>query len=577
MTAPPPQPTAADITTRQTLELLDDRFPSVAQGVADGRYAFWLGSGISAACLPDLDGLVRRALEHLQANAEHTNPKCAHLRALNEAIDLAGLREGERAALTLSAPVADWPHLPQILAGLVKRYADLLDINVEGEPDDYMLWSAVDVRATYHAAAEPGPEHLCLAILALEGAIADIPSANWDGLIETAVAQIAADPGQVLRVVVLARDFREPRRPARLLKFHGCAILAAQHEGDYRPALIGAQSQITRWPNNKDAQVMPGALKALATERPTLMLGLSARDTDIQDLFSKAEELMPWTYSAQPPAHVFAEERLGDWQRKLLKVSYRTDYAQHTREIEDGALIRAYAAPLLTALVLYVITAKLRALLDATPAPGLDQAARARLAEGLTHLRDLVAEHAEPHRLAFLRRLIAAENRTVSLFQSGSEPAAGELTYRPLTDRPAELLAAGPTIASDGNRELAAALALLGGGAAAEDWQLTLPPAGHCAHGALTLTAASGSSALYFAANAAAAVNIEAKPAVADAPAATIILHSTGPVERLKRSPHARFGRNGKAGIRHVDINDLLAASAGLEDLQLRFRQAAAV
>jgi hypothetical protein len=576
MTTSPPEPTAAEITTGQTLDLLESRFATVAQGVANGRYALWLGSGISAARLPGLEGVVQRSLEYLHANADPANQGCAHLKALEEAIELADLRPGERAALHPLEPVANWPHLQEIISSLVKRYAELLDIRVEGKPDDSMLWNAVNVRGTYHAGAEPGCEHLCLAILALEGVLSDIPSANWDGLIETAITQLTPDPEQVLRVTVLAADFREPRRRTRLLKFHGCAILAAQDEDRYRPALIGAQSQITDWPNHDEAKLMRGALQTLATERPTLMLGLSARDTDIQDLFSKAKSQMRWTWSAEPPAHVFAEDRLGDMQRNLLKVVYREEYGHHAEQIERGALIRAYAAPLLTALVLYVITAKLHALLDAAPAPGLDQDARRQLARGLTHLRDLIAQHAEPDRLTFIRELIAAENRTVCLFHTGTEPDAGETTYRPLTDQPAELLAAGPALAADGARELAAALAILGNGAAANDWELTLPPTAPGPHGALTLTATAGRSAVYFAANGHAAIHIEGTPAVAAAPGATIIVHSTEPVERLTRSPHARFGRTGHPGVRHLDMSTLLAAASDLEDLQLRFRQAAA-
>jgi NAD-dependent SIR2 family protein deacetylase len=65
-------------------------------------------------------------------------------------------------------------------------YASVLDIRVEGEADDYMLWNAVDVRTMFGSLADPDCEHLSIAMLVMEGAIADIASANWDGLIERA-------------------------------------------------------------------------------------------------------------------------------------------------------------------------------------------------------------------------------------------------------------------------------------------------------------------------------------------------------------------------------------------------------
>ena len=40
-------PTAATITMKETLDLLDGPYLAVSEGVTEGRYAFWLGSGIS--------------------------------------------------------------------------------------------------------------------------------------------------------------------------------------------------------------------------------------------------------------------------------------------------------------------------------------------------------------------------------------------------------------------------------------------------------------------------------------------------------------------------------------------------
>jgi hypothetical protein len=52
----PGDPSAANITVAETLGLLDGPFTGLAKGVAEGRYALWLGSGISLSRVPGLAG-----------------------------------------------------------------------------------------------------------------------------------------------------------------------------------------------------------------------------------------------------------------------------------------------------------------------------------------------------------------------------------------------------------------------------------------------------------------------------------------------------------------------------------------
>lgn len=51
-------PTAGTITVRQVLDLLDGTFAGLAEGVAQRRYAFWLGSGISRDRVDDLKSVI---------------------------------------------------------------------------------------------------------------------------------------------------------------------------------------------------------------------------------------------------------------------------------------------------------------------------------------------------------------------------------------------------------------------------------------------------------------------------------------------------------------------------------------
>ena len=571
------QPTAASITVKQTLDLFDGEFAPVAEGIANGRYAFWLGSGISIKCVPGLRGVVQRVLEFLQTRLDPGNPECAYFHALEEAVDLAGLRPSEHAQVKFADPVGSWPVLAFVVDGLVKRYAELLDIRVPGKEADYLLWEAVDVRATYPAGAAPGCEHLCLAILSLEGALPEAASANWDGLIESAVSEISGDLKQVLQIVVLEEEVRAPNRPTRLLKFHGCAVAASREPAKYRQALIAAKSQITSWPTNPSTQVMHNALQTLAFTKPTLMVGLSAQDTNIQDVFAGAKALMKWDWSSNPPPHVFATDRLGDEHRNILKVVYDGQYDDHGVEIERGALVRAYAEQLLTALVLYVLARKLRAFIDSAEAPGLDATARDALGGGLRILRDRLAEHAEPDRLAFVRSLVQTEGRAVALFQ-GVEAPLGPSRYRRLSGATAELVRSDSALATSGVREAATALALLGMESASGTWRVSVGATATGHEGALEVAVTGGvDSAVYFAANSQAAVRLEVGGGIDEHSNDVVMIHSTEPAPPLPRSPRARLGRIGRGGVRHVDMGDLLRNSGDLGELRSRFRQAAAL
>jgi len=355
------RPGAGDITVGQTLVLLDGRFAAVAQGVADGLYAFWLGSGISLSRVAGLRIVVARVLHFLQERIDPTDAECRYRRALDEVLDLAKLSSQQRAAIDFRRSVEEWPVHEAILTGLASSYADLLDVRVAGEVPDYLLREAVDVPATYAADTDPDVEHICLAVLALEGVLPDVASANWDGLIESAARKLASFDTQSLQVYVRAVDFRKHGARTRLLKFHGCAVLAAQDPDNYRHLLIARQSQITAWSHNTEFAVMRDQLASLASTRPTLMIGLSAQDSNIQHIFAHATGRMRWTWPCEPPPHVFVEDQLGVKQTSILKVVYGSDYDLYGDDIRRGAHLRVSAKTLLTALVLNILGAKLRA------------------------------------------------------------------------------------------------------------------------------------------------------------------------------------------------------------------------
>jgi hypothetical protein len=106
------------------------------------------------------------------------------------------------------------------------------------------------------------------------------------------------------------------------------------------------------------------------------MIGLSAQDSNIQALFAEAKDVMAWPWPTDPPAHVFSGDQLGPDHVNILRVVYKDDYEANSADIRSHALVRAFGKPLLTALVLNVLTRKLRAYLSMVDAPQIDSAGR---------------------------------------------------------------------------------------------------------------------------------------------------------------------------------------------------------
>lgn len=570
-------PSAGDITVGETLLLLDGPFAALAQGITNGQYAFWLGSGISLSRLAGLRGVVERVLSFLQEHIDPDDAECRYRRALDEALDLAKLSPEQRASIDCRRSVDEWPMHEVILTGLTNSYAELLDVRVAGEAPDYLLWDAVDVSATYASNTDPDVEHICLAVLALEGVLPDVASANWDGLIESAAGRLASSDTQTLQVYVRAADFRKPSARTRLLKFHGCAVLAAQDPEHYRHLLIARQSQITWWPHNPEFAAMQDQLTILASTRPTLMIGLSAQDTNIQYIFAHAAERMPWTWPCDPPAHVFAEDRLDVKQTNILKVVYGSAYDLYGDDILQGAHLRVYAKVLLTSLVLYVLCAKLRAFVLTVDAPKMSPGDRSQIADGILQMRDLIATFASADLLGFITELTRAHGRAVSLFQEGSEPIETDAAYRPLSAVTPHQIPNDPSLSTGGVRELATALGLIGIAQANGDLVISTSGTSQGGKGVFKVTSGLRETAVFFAANGRASVHLYASGIVDRSRSDVLVIHSTERPTPRRRSPRRSLGRIGRARQRDVVMAELLMAASGVADLQQRFREASSL
>lgn len=576
MASAPPAYNASTITVEATLGLLDGPFAVMAKGISEDIYTFWLGSGISFDRVPGLKQVVKNVLKFLQIRVDNADQNCRFRNALNSIIILTNPSQEERARINFDQPIEDWPDIETIAHRLTNNYSRMLDIPVEGEEQDFLLWAGVDVPSTYaNPTTAPDAEHLCLALLIVEGVASQIASANWDNLVEKAVTELGN--GAAISVIVSPEDARGPQLRTRLYKFHGCAAKAAQEPNIYRNRLIGRQSQINRW---RDAQENGSIIEQLvlwATTRRTLMIGLSAQDSNIQGVFTKAEATMHWPWPSDELAYVIASNQLGPDQQGLLQNVYRANYTPANRTaINQSSLIQAYGKPLLTSLVLHVLASKLGAL--ATSAPGtLDSVGRERVVEGIKTLRNKISGVVEMvgHE-AFMRELIAISERTHLLFRDGLAAATVSKTYLPLFNAPINIMMAEPTIPRSGLQQLGVALGLIGIGINDANWVVRPGNRMDIKSGAIRIETETQTVNLFFASNALAALNLYNNEHI-DSDVDSLIVHSLERVPAMARSPRSAPGRTGRIKTREVSIKEIMTDSADSNLLFTRFRQEAAL
>ncbi len=347
---------------------------------------------------------------------------------------------------------------------MVNNYSTLLGLTVDGEDMDYLLWNVIDVGATFaDLAMTPDVEHLCLAVLSLEGTAPEMLSANWDPLVERAVDTLT-DGNTALRPTVVARpaDLQLLRNKTRLIKFHGCAVKAQGDPGQYRQWLVASNDQVAAFCTQANNQGLVTALTHIVGSKRTLMLGLSAQDTNIQGIFNKAANELTWQLGDPPPSYVFSEQELGLNQRSLLKNVYRDQITPaNLTSVYESARIQAFAKPLLTALLLDVWSRKLQTLILLAPGP-LPPAERQHLCNGIAALRNHLADAALPN-LDFIDALLDRFGRACKLLRDG-QIEHPNVRFEPITNDVVAALAGNPALGALGLREAAVALGLVGDG-----------------------------------------------------------------------------------------------------------------
>lgn len=565
---------AIDISVRDTLRLIDGPFEPVAAGVSNGLYAFWLGSGISLGRAPSLRILVSKVVEFVRSCINHADPNCKFDRTLKEILNLASASQDERARSKFDEPFANWPDQDAIAGRLVNNYSKLLGLTIDGEDMDYLLWNVIDVGATFaDPAMIPDVEHLCLAALSLEGTAPEMLSANWDPLVERAV-EILTDGNVALSPTVVARpaDLQLSRNKTRLIKFHGCAVKAQGDPGKYRQWLVASSDQVAAFCTQANNQGLVTALTHIVESKRTLMLGLSAQDSNIQGIFNKAANELTWQLGDSPPSYVFSEQELGMDQRSLLKNVYRDQITPANQTVVfEAARVQAYAKRLLTALLLDVWSRKLQALIHLAPSP-LPPAERQHLCAGIVSLRNHLADAAEPE-LDFIDALLDRFGRACKLLRDG-QIEHPNVRFEPITNDVVTALPGNPALRALGLREAAVALGLVGIGLSRNDWTVEAEALDR-ESGVLAVTgkgAAAARTKVYLTASAegAALLRCEGHLVETESP---LLIQSQKLAVPMTRSPRGAAGRTGLPKVREVSISTLLQTSTTADELYEAFRQ----
>ncbi len=562
--------TASTISVPETVNLLDGAFSGLAAGVSKNRYALWLGSGISFGRVDGLGRVVPRVIEHLRTRLTARDATCAFWSALQAALALAAPTDDEKSRFEYDTPFLDWPDAESLTVRLINQYSRLLQIHVRGQASDYLLWDAIDISATFaNPHVNPDVEHLCIALLVMEGLASDIASANWDGLIEKATNSLAEN-ATTLVVSVRPEELQQQPGKASLLKFHGCAVKAAADQPRYRSFLTGRVSQITRW--TEDYPAMANRLVNLISTKPTLMIGLSGQDSNIQGIFAKARASVQWAWPGECPSLIFSASELGIDQSSLLENVYRDTYvgADHDA-IDQSATFPAYGKPLLLALVLHCLAAKLSALIDFGSTAHYSDDEKAKLRGGLKVLRDRLAMASDADRFVFINSFIHQSGRLMGMFHAGQVPTLPG-RYLPVTLSPVQAFPGDHALEASGLPEAATAAGILG--VLLQDGRIALKGADPTVFGsgAVDVHSPLAPARMFFAANANAALRLWNNNLVTDQDD-TILVHSLEIVPQQTRSPRSSPGRIGRSGIREVSISMLAATTVSSDELVLRFRQ----
>jgi hypothetical protein len=566
-------------TVSEVLATLDAEFGSFVTGFCGARYVLWIGSGVSRGVVPGVSELLMKVIEFVRSKIDSADPTCPYGKALNEILDIGSVPATIRGALDLTAPTDTWPGLADIVGRLVDHYASVLNVQVGTHDPDYLVWEAVDPAGTYgDPTLMPDSEHLCIAILIMEGVVRSAPTTNWDGLVEAAMSRLTSDAADHLRVVVLPDDLRDPDARPELVKFHGCAVLAAEDESTYRPQLIARALQISTWTSRHENHLMMNRLSDLFTTRDALFVGLSVQDANIQSFFSQGIENLSRSWPHTPPAIVFAEETLRHNHELVLQVAYGDEFSANKPDIEASALLGAYAKPVLIALVLVVFAEKLCVWIDAALGELMPQDELERVRGDLRSLRDGVGALADADdSRAFVETTAALVSFALTVFRTGNKPDPVRVDYQPVSPFPATDTHLQPDFPASAFGRFGVALSLLGRGSTEGRWALLPGSPASPSGGVVRVTSGRGVSRIFVVSDSRALSQLEVGGVIDLRDADLVVVLAEAPQVPATRSPRSVFGRTGVTSARQVDLEGVCSTVNTADELFEAFTLGAAI
>lgn len=575
-------PTADEISVYEVLDKFDGEFLRVAEAVANGEFALWIGSGISRKA-PSLGNLIDLAIDYLRVRAVDAVTKDRFLPALEEALELAEVEPATMVGYFVT-PFQDWPNYHEVRNRLWNKYSRLLDVRVEGESSDFILWEAIDIRRAFAAPVRPAAQHLCIAILIMEGAVKEMASANWDGFIEEAVRRLTGGVGGVLQAVVDPNHLRSAAGAARLLKFHGCISHATDEPATFRAYLTGSHTQILEWATKPTFNAMRAAVTSLAANHKSLVMGLSIQDANLQGVFSAAKQANPWPWPPDPNAqgHVFCQEAITVGQRDVLKLVYGEGYNTDTAQIVQSAHMRAWAEQVLIALAFQVIEKKLTLLMEAA----LNAAGKGGLLGDMLvlfkELRNDAADLAvwdpvDMSRTDYVYAAISTWSRILAVFRTGRLPVNSD-EYQSVSATGLKQLAADANALAAGLGHFAISLSMLQHGKNQALWTLGCATGTGVEHGSFSAIGSWDGATerpVFIVKGIKEAINLQQSGAFTNDNAIVVhaddawaqVLGAATNARRVRGAP----GRTGRLSTRHVCIQGLLDRCNTADELKNAF------
>ena len=562
-----------EISIADTLELINGKYYDVFAHFAQGGYAFWLGSAISKDRVIGLHGVLSKLLEFLRVHSTQ-NDDCVYKKALQEVLSIAGLTTEELALTNFSKPITDWPNIKEIVNKLWNSYSEVLSVKIKDKPLDYLLWDGLDFKSTF-ANQVPDLEHLAIGMLALEGVVRDVATANWDGLLEAAMKELGHE-GDGYQVTVTGQDLQGPEACSTLYKFHGCALRAINDEGSYRKLLIARDAQIHGWIGSDTFKIVRDQLHALIQRRRTMIIGLSGQDSNIKFLFGGVGEGKVWQWDNCPTPIVISSLNIGADQKSLLSGMYgEVAFEAHYDEILENAAFPAYSKSFLAALLLDVLTKKIVTLASDADAPKMKDADTASIAVGLEHLRNRAAVAGENDRFNLVNMIAQTTARARHQLQDGNSHS-GAQKYYPLDNVPIHLMKDKQALSSTGMREAAVAVGLIGTADKKGDWVVSVDDPKDASSGALRISTEHVSSRVFLAANDDIITDLISCGAFSEDDSDAVVVCSKRVSQRQQRNPSANLP-GARGGPRYIAFGPMLKDSDDFDQLFANFRQEVAI